>query len=120
MRAARLPGDALSATVARARRCASPFALRRIALVAPCVGILLAGSAVTGCERDQSAGALQRRECEELTLRVDRLKNAELGAASDVDRDRRVDRCMKRGTRPWAECVKFAQTASAVTDCERL
>ncbi len=83
------------------------------------VGILVAGVVVTGCERDQRAGALQRRECEELTLRVDRLKDAELGAASDVDRNRRVDRCMKSGTRAWADCVKFAQTASAVTDCER-
>ncbi len=85
-----------------------------------CVLVLLLSMLVLGCDRPPGAGGLERRECNELMRRVDRLKNADMGTTNDVARNRRVDRCMDEGTRQWADCIKFAETASAVNDCDRL
>ncbi len=85
-----------------------------------CALVLFLAAPVLACDRPPGAGGLERRECNELMRRVDRLKNADMGTANDVARNRRVDRCMDRGTRQWADCIKFAETASAVNDCDRL
>ena len=89
-------------------------------MLRPCVLVMISSALAIGCDRPPGAGGLERRECNELMRRVDRLKNADMGTANDVARNRRVDRCMDRGTREWADCIKFAETASAINDCDRL
>lgn len=74
-----------------------------------------------GCEKQAPAGAeLSRGECVQMVIRVNELRNAEMGRVNDADRRRAVDGCMEHGTRAQLECVNHSSNARELSRCDEL
>lgn len=87
--------------------------------------ILYALLLLTSCKQESSdeaatAGELTRDECVRMVVRVNQLKNKELGRTNDVERRGGVDSCMEHGTRAQLECVEFARNGGEVERCSDL
>lgn len=82
-----------------------------------CALLLLPSCKKEGGDASASAGELTRDECVRMVVRVNELKNKELGRANDVERRGSVDSCMEHGTRAQLECVEFARNGSEVERC---
>jgi hypothetical protein len=88
--------------------------------------IAIAGALLSllACEKKadegESTGELTRDECVRMVVRVNQLKNKELGRTNDVERRSGIDSCMAHGTRAQLECVEFARNGGEVERCGRL
>lgn len=78
--------------------------------------------ALAGCDQLGGApsGELSRAECVEMTIKVNELRNRELGRVNSKEQRTSVDRCMQHGTRAQYECVQFANNAGELTRCDDL
>jgi hypothetical protein len=76
--------------------------------------------AIASCKNEAPGNELSRDECVRMVVRVNQLKNAELGRTNDVERRGGVDSCMEHGTRAQLECVEFARTGREVERCSEL
>lgn len=73
-----------------------------------------------GSTEAQASGELSRAECVQMTIRVNELRDKELGRVNSKEQKNTVDRCMSHGSRAQFECVQFANTASEVARCDEL
>jgi hypothetical protein len=81
-------------------------------------GVLLLSSCKKESPEDGAAQSeLSRDECVRMVVRVNQLKNKELGRTNDVERRGGVDSCMEHGTRAQLECVEFARSGTEVERC---
>lgn len=55
-----------------------------------------------------------------MVIRLNELRNRELGRTNSVEQRRAVDQCMERGTRAQLECVDFANNSHETTRCDEL
>jgi hypothetical protein len=86
---------------------------------------MLAALTVIGCDKlgtggEPPAGELSRAECVQMTIRINELRNKELGRVNSKEQKNTVDSCMGRGTRAQLECVQFANNASELARCDEL
>jgi hypothetical protein len=72
------------------------------------------------CEKTAPTGELSRDECVKMVLRLNELRDRELGRANSVEQRSAVDRCLEHGTRRQLECVEFARSAGEVARCDEL
>lgn len=89
------------------------------------LAMLVALSLLPACDRLDPAGAhangeLSRAECVQMTIRVNELRNQELGRVNSKEQKNTVDRCMSHGSRAQFECVQFANNASELARCDEL
>lgn len=77
-----------------------------------------AGCDKLGSGEAQASGELSRAECVQMTLRINELRNKELGRVNSKEQRTSVDRCMEHGTREQFECVAFANNATEVARCD--
>jgi hypothetical protein len=82
--------------------------------------ILCAALLLGSCKEGSVESELNRDECVRMVVRVNQLKNQELGRANDVERRGDVDSCMTHGTRAQLECVEFARNGGEVERCSDL
>lgn len=79
---------------------------------------------LVACEKKaaegESSGELTRDECLRMVVRLNQLKNKELGRTNDVERRGDVDSCLAHGTRAQLECVEFARNSGEVERCSEL
>jgi hypothetical protein len=77
-----------------------------------------------GCDQLGSsaakAGELSRAECVQMTIRVNELRNKELGRVNSKEQKNTVDGCMAHGTRAQFECVQFANNSGELARCDDL
>ncbi|MBI3202801.1 MAG: hypothetical protein HYZ29_14780 [Myxococcales bacterium] len=90
-----------------------------------CRAHLLVPLLAVGCDALSSgggapAGELSRAECVQMTIRVNELRNKELGRVNAKEQKNTVDGCMSHGTRAQLECVQFANNASELARCDEL
>jgi hypothetical protein len=85
-----------------------------------CALLLLPCCKKEGGDEGATAGELTRDECVRMVVRVNELKNKELGRTNDVERRGGVDSCMEHGTRAQLECVEFARNGGEVERCSDL
>ncbi|MCK6536437.1 MAG: hypothetical protein L6Q84_25995 [Polyangiaceae bacterium] len=86
---------------------------------------MLAALTVTGCDKlgtggEPPAGELSRAECVQMTIRINELRNKELGRVNSKEQKNTVDSCMGHGTRAQFECVQFVSNASELARCDEL
>lgn len=82
--------------------------------------VLVAVLGAGACEKTEAAGELSRDECVKLVIRLDELRNKEMGRANSAGQRTAVDRCMEHGTKKQMECVEFATNAGEVARCDDL
>lgn len=82
-----------------------------------CGVLVLASCKKESSEDGASESELTRDECVRMVVRVNQLKNKELGRTNDVERRGGVDSCMQHGTRAQLECVEFARNGAEVERC---
>jgi hypothetical protein len=80
----------------------------------------LAAGLLWGCDTGSGKGDLSRAQCVEMVLKVNKLRNAELGRATSVNQRTTVDGCMAHGTKAQFECVQFANNAGELKRCDDL
>jgi hypothetical protein len=80
----------------------------------------LVAALASGCEKPAQSGELTRGECVQMVVRLDELKNKELGRVNSVEQRGAVDHCMAHGSRAQLECVNFANNAGEVARCQEL
>lgn len=77
-----------------------------------------------GCDKlspgERAAGELSRAECVQMTIRVNELRNKELGRVNSKEQKNTVDRCMQHGSRAQYECVQFANNSTELARCDEL
>jgi hypothetical protein len=81
---------------------------------------ILAALGLLACEKTAPPSELTRDECVKLVIRLDELRNKELGRANSVEQRTAVDRCLEHGTKKQMECVEFASNAGEVARCDEL
>ncbi|MBK7584599.1 MAG: hypothetical protein IPI67_30980 [Myxococcales bacterium] len=87
----------------------------RVELLAVCF-LLLGCDKLSGAE--PPAGELSRGECVQMTIRLNELRDKELGRVNSKQQRNTVDHCMQHGTRAQFDCVQFASNASEVARCD--
>jgi hypothetical protein len=75
---------------------------------------------LAACDKGDAQGELNKSECLNMVVRIDKLKNGELGRVNNVEERGAIDHCMKHGTRAQAECVNFANNAGELARCSEL
>lgn len=86
-----------------------------------CCCALLAGVLLSSaCDKVGGGGQLTREQCVQMVLRLNQLRDKELGRASSVKQRNTVDGCMQHGTKAQFDCVQFASNASEVARCDEL
>lgn len=90
----------------------------RLALIAALS--LLPACDKLGSAEAEASGELSRAECVQMTIRVNELRNKELGRVNSKEQKNTVDRCMSHGSRAQLECVQFANNASELARCDEL
>lgn len=76
--------------------------------------------APAACETAGATGELSRAECVQMTVKIDKLRNAELGRSTSVKQRNTVDGCMAHGTKAQYECVQFANNGGELVRCDDL
>jgi hypothetical protein len=82
-----------------------------------CGVLVLSSCKEDGSENGTAENELSREECVRMVVRVNQLKNQDLGRTNDVERRGDVDACMQHGTRAELECVDFARNGAEVERC---
>jgi len=72
------------------------------------------------CEKSSGGGQLTRSQCVQMVLKLDQLRDKDLGRATSVKQRNTVDSCMEHGTTAQYECVQFANNASESARCDEL
>jgi len=72
------------------------------------------------CDTAGGKGELSRSQCVQMVLKVNNLRDKELGRATSVNQRNTVDNCMAHGTKAQFDCVQFANNASELVRCEDL
>lgn len=85
--------------------------------------LILVAFALGGCDRlgsgtDQATGELSRADCVQMTIRINELRNQELGRVNSKQQRVTVDGCMSHGTRAQFECVQFANNQAELARCD--
>jgi hypothetical protein len=73
-----------------------------------------------GCNTGGGKGELSRAQCVQMVLKVNNLRDKELGRATSVNQRNTVDDCMAHGTKAQFDCVQFANNAAELVRCEDL
>lgn len=73
-----------------------------------------------GSPEAEANGELSRAECVQMTIRVNELRNKELGRVNSKEQKNTVDRCMSHGSRAQLECVQFANNSTELARCDEL
>ncbi len=86
-------------------------------------GLLLLPFALVGCDKigsdtGEATGELSRAECVQMTIRVNELRDKELGRVNSKQQRTTVDGCMSHGTRAQFECVQFANSQPELARCD--
>jgi len=85
-----------------------------------CCALTLFACDKLGAGEAEAKGELSRAECVQMTIRINELKNQELGRVNAAEQRNATDRCMQHGTRAQFECVEFARTGAEVARCDEL
>lgn len=82
--------------------------------------LLLPLLTAAACEQAGGTGELTREQCVQMTVKIDKLRNAELGRSNSVKQRNTVDGCMAHGTKAQYDCVQFANTGGELVRCDDL
>jgi hypothetical protein len=80
----------------------------------------LAVGLFAGCDENSGKGELSRAQCVQMVLKVNKLRDSELGRVTSVKQRNTVDDCMAHGTKSQFECVQFANNAGELKRCTDL